>query len=317
MKHAPQTFLIRLWECLIRCLLFGSICGRRAVFSLHEEQRATIGVQENRNILEDFVAERFDVKLIANILDLKRERNGRWLMDGRYFPQPFLLTNSNISSISSNCFNSFRDSLCVLLILLDVPFWLGCEPAENSFCVLMLRKVGVPSMVFTMGFSSPPRSNSCAEIFLHERNLIYGIVLDQSQFSLITSQVWLHRIHCVTNIAADSCASAIERASSCRCRRGRLAMRAQRAMSRPRFLLPFAWNSSERTLDSRQATLPCACTRHRSGLDGDSSRVAVATGRQRDYVRAPNLCPLQQRAFWFGAPLYFADAVLEERRLKG
>lgn len=37
---------------------------------------------------------------------------------------------------------------------------------EQSFVVPMLRKVGVPSMVLTIGFSKPPRSNSCADIFL-------------------------------------------------------------------------------------------------------------------------------------------------------
>ena len=82
----------------------------------------------------------------------------------------FLLTNSNTSSISSNCFSSLRDSLCVLLILLAVPLTLGSEPADESFWLAMLRKVGVPSIVFTIGFNNPPRSNSCAEIFLQCEN---------------------------------------------------------------------------------------------------------------------------------------------------
>lgn len=41
--------------------------------------------------------------------------------------------------------------------------------ADDSFCGLMLRKVGVPSMVFTIGFNRPPRSNSWADIFLQAK----------------------------------------------------------------------------------------------------------------------------------------------------
>lgn len=44
----------------------------------------------------------------------------------------------------------------------DVPPPPGPLTAESAEPV---RKVGVPSMVLTMGFKSPPRSNSCAEIF--------------------------------------------------------------------------------------------------------------------------------------------------------
>lgn len=39
-------------------------------------------------------------------------------------------------------------------------------PREQSFGVPILRKVGVPSIVLTIGFNRPPRSNSCADIFL-------------------------------------------------------------------------------------------------------------------------------------------------------
>lgn len=40
------------------------------------------------------------------------------------------------------------------------------EPIAESFCEPTLKNVGVPSIVFTIGFNKPPRSNSCAEIFL-------------------------------------------------------------------------------------------------------------------------------------------------------
>lgn len=148
-------------------LLLRSICATRRRLSLHEEQRTTVGIKKNRNVLQDFVAQRFDVEFIANVLDLdgaskKLIKIKRWRLLATS------LTNSKIISFSSKCFSSFRDSRCVRLILLVVPFWFCTEPIMESLCELMLRKVGVPSMVLTIGFSRPPRSNSCAEIFLHD-----------------------------------------------------------------------------------------------------------------------------------------------------
>lgn len=55
----------------------------------------------------------------------------------------------------------------LLLVLLVV--------LEQSFCGPILRKVGVPSMVLTMGLSKPPRSNSWADIFLKKRRGKIGI----------------------------------------------------------------------------------------------------------------------------------------------
>lgn len=84
----------------------------------------------------------------------------------------YTLTSSNISSRSSSCRSSFRDNRWGRWLPLGNPrappfWWLGPPPdSRHSFCSPMLRKVGVPSMVFTMGFSRPPRSNSWAEIFL-------------------------------------------------------------------------------------------------------------------------------------------------------
>lgn len=77
------------------------------------------------------------------------------------------VTNSNISSFSSSCFNSFRDKRCGRPEFeCDTPFVTWIEHEFCSFCGLILKKVGVPSIVFTIGFNRPPRSNSCAEIFL-------------------------------------------------------------------------------------------------------------------------------------------------------
>lgn len=72
-----------------------------------------------------------------------------------------------MSSFSSKCFNSFLDSLWDLPgFNIFVPFGFWFEPCADSFCELILKNVGVPSIVLTIGFSRPPRSNSCAEIFL-------------------------------------------------------------------------------------------------------------------------------------------------------
>lgn len=80
------------------------------------------------------------------------------------------LTNSNISCFSSKCLSSLRDKRCDRCWWLVVePIWLAVEPIVESFCGQTLKNVGVPSMVFTMGFNKPPRSNSCAEIFLSKR----------------------------------------------------------------------------------------------------------------------------------------------------
>lgn len=77
------------------------------------------------------------------------------------------LTNSNINCFSSKCLSSFLESrwgrwwwLVAKLLGLVV------EPDAESLCEDTLKNVGVPSIVFTIGFNKPPRSNSCAEIFL-------------------------------------------------------------------------------------------------------------------------------------------------------
>lgn len=232
------------------------------------------------------------------------------------------LTSSNIISFSSKCFSSFRDSLCVLLILLVVPFWFCIDPVDESFCELMLRKVGVPSMVLTIGFNSPPRSNSWAEIFLWWVEKQIDVLMDyceESNFNLyarqsitisFTWQEWLRLSHCVKNTVADSREWATRLPSSCRCQRWQQVMHEPRATNRQRFSLLFAWSNSERTPDSHRATTPCERIQHHNDLNGDLSWVGVVT----DCFRAPNLCP-PQRAFCFGAPLYSADAVLEGKKL--
>lgn len=58
------------------------------------------------------------------------------------------LTNSKISSFSSRRRRSWRERRCGL--------WAGLSEQD--------RKVGVPSILLTMGLRRPPRSNSWAEI---------------------------------------------------------------------------------------------------------------------------------------------------------
>lgn len=76
-----------------------------------------------------------------------------------------------MSSFSSSCLSSCRDRRCVL----PGPGYKGAPPVPPGPLVLVQvagqspvgdtdRKVGVPSIVFTMGLRRPPRSNSCAEI---------------------------------------------------------------------------------------------------------------------------------------------------------
>ena len=76
-----------------------------------------------------------------------------------------------MSSFSSSCLSSCRDRRCVL----PGPGYRGEPPVPPGPLVLVQvagqspvgdtdRKVGVPSIVFTMGLRRPPRSNSCAEI---------------------------------------------------------------------------------------------------------------------------------------------------------
>ena len=86
--------------------------------------------------------------------------------------------------------------------------------------------------------------------------------------------------------------------------------------SLPRFASLSSWSNYVQILDFRRAKLPFAHILHRMSSHGDLSSDAVAEEHQHEYFRAPNLCPLQQRAFWFGAPLYFGDADLEGRKLK-
>jgi len=76
-----------------------------------------------------------------------------------------------MSSFSSSCLSSWRDRRCCL----PDPAYMGAPPVPTGPLVLVQvagqspvgdtdRKVGVPSIVFTMGLRRPPRSNSCAEI---------------------------------------------------------------------------------------------------------------------------------------------------------
>jgi hypothetical protein len=80
-------------------------------------------------------------------------------------------TSSKMSSFSSRCRSSCRDRRCDL----PGPGYRGVPPAPTGPLVLVQvagqspvrdtdRNVGVPSIVFTMGFKRPPRSNSWAEI---------------------------------------------------------------------------------------------------------------------------------------------------------
>lgn len=86
------------------------------------------------------------------------------------------LTNSNISCFSSKCFNSLRDNRCGRFGWLEFN-WFGCSPEAISFGGQTLKNVGVPSIVLTIGLSKPPRSNSCADIFLlNQFNWISGFV---------------------------------------------------------------------------------------------------------------------------------------------
>lgn len=65
-------------------------------------------------------------------------------------------------SFSSRCLNSCLDRLWGLPAFPEPTCWPpGCPESPGE----TLRNVGVPSIVFTIGFSKPPRSNSCAEIF--------------------------------------------------------------------------------------------------------------------------------------------------------
>lgn len=76
----------------------------------------------------------------------------------------FQLTNSKMRSFSSNCRSSCLDLLCGLL---DPPAPTCCPlPVWPESSGEMLKNVGVPSIVLTIGLSNPPRSNSWAEIFL-------------------------------------------------------------------------------------------------------------------------------------------------------
>lgn len=97
------------------------------------------------------------------------------------------LTNSNISCFSSKCFSSLRDNRCGRCGWLDVEC-VGPDPETISFCELILKNVGVPSIVFTMGFNKPPRSNSCADIFLlgeHNRNEVEHILFFNRKMRMI------------------------------------------------------------------------------------------------------------------------------------
>lgn len=77
------------------------------------------------------------------------------------------LTSSKISSFSSSCFNSLRDNRCGRPVLVVAMPFACCDEHElGSCCGLILKNVGVPSMVFTIGFNKPPFSNSWADIFL-------------------------------------------------------------------------------------------------------------------------------------------------------
>lgn len=65
-------------------------------------------------------------------------------------------------SFSSRCLNSCLDRLWGLPAFPELTCWPPGWPESPGET---LRKVGVPSIVFTIGFSKPPRSNSWAEIF--------------------------------------------------------------------------------------------------------------------------------------------------------
>lgn len=149
-------------------------------------------------------------------------------------------------------------------------------------------------------------------VLIDRMNEAFSISLaNQSQF---TWQEWSLHFHFLTSIAVGSRGLAMKQASF-HCLQWQRVMHEKRAMNQQYFLTPFWQSSSVRIPGSRRAKTPCERTRHRTGWDGGLDLSGVV-GRLTDCVRAPNLCPPQQRAFCFGAPLYFVDAVLEERRLQ-
>lgn len=118
----------------------------------------------------------------------------------------FPLTNSNISCFSSKCFSSLRDNRCGRCGWLEC---IGPDPETISFCELILKNVGVPSIVFTMGFSKPPRSNSCADIFLlgkHNQNEVEHIIFNQAKWEwYLISGVDTFLFHCWMKITMTFC----------------------------------------------------------------------------------------------------------------
>lgn len=81
------------------------------------------------------------------------------------------LTSSKIISFSSSSRSSLRERRCpepppppgpMLLLPPDASSW--CDAQLVLSWLGVTRNVGVPSIVVTIGFVRPPRSNSCAEI---------------------------------------------------------------------------------------------------------------------------------------------------------
>lgn len=77
-----------------------------------------------------------------------------------------------------------RDNRCGRCGWLDKFIGLDPDPETISFCELILKNVGVPSIVFTIGFNRPPRSNSCADIFL-------WIFRNETKWSPFSNEDWL------------------------------------------------------------------------------------------------------------------------------
>lgn len=271
------------------------------------------------------MAQRLNVELVANILDLVevREATSSFLIfsvttcSTHQFKYHLLLVQM-FQFVSWQSLGSVNTTRCAILVLYRPGRWfILCVDAEEGWRAIngVNNRFQQPTTLKFMCWDFPIwwmswRIDGSSRWWMNEKESNFNLYAHRSITNSFTWQGWLRPIHCVKNIVADSREWAMRRASSCRCQRWQMELHEIQAMSRQHFWLPFAWSNSERTLDSRRATTPCEHIQHHSGWYGDLSWVGVAT----DCFRAPNLCP-PQRAFCFGAPLYSVDAVLEERRL--